>query len=230
MLITVRQESSSKSPQAILILVPLGLLCQVETCTCEDGIGSSKGEEPLSEYIFRNGQTLIICGYSKNQVYSEFDVFDCDLGESISRYGAVQNCKVDYANDTLKVIELKYLPSGDNWKWQLESIAVEYITSNAEQSFTSFKEPAFDQLYTTIPKFKQEEFLDYFHLNLNNRLQHDWKWDELIGKLEVIALTGNQRAIDLLLNLEELSNYKLDAAYKEQHNDAVSTLNWIIKK
>lgn len=215
---------------SILLFIPFVLLSQTKPCTCENGIGSSKGDKPLNEFTFQNGVTVVICGYSENNTYSEFDVFNCETGKSISRYGAVQNCRLKFDNDTLRIIELKLIPSGENWSWQLEEIAMEYITLNQEQNFTSFKEPAFEQLDTSIPTPKHEEFLDYFYLNLDNGLQYDWNWEELIGKLEVIALTGNQRAIKLLLNLEELSNYKLDGAYKEQYNDAISTLTWITKK
>jgi len=186
-----------------------------------------QGETALAQYTFSNGLSLVICGNLENHLYTEFDVFSCKTGESLSRYSAIQKCRIEFKNDTLKIIELKFIPSGENWAWQYQAIAIEFISLNSEKSLNSLTEPAFSQLKTSIPESVQEEFLDNFSLKLKNGERQDWQWEELIAKLEVIALSGNQRAIELLINLGDLSNNKLSGADKEQYYDALATLEWI---
>jgi len=215
-----------------LLVLTLTLLAgfsfsQQDTCSCQNGIGSIEGASPKNHYEFENGVIAILCGYELDEVYSEFDIFDCVLKGSISRYGALENCKIEFDNDTLKIIGLKYLPSGDNWTWQNIEMSIEYILTDGKMLISSGISPAFHQLTTSIPVEEQQEFLIYLLLNKDNGLQHDWVWDEIIGKLEVIALTGNEEAIDVMINLQEITNYQLDGAYMEQYRDALATLEWI---
>ena len=65
-------------------------------------------------------------------------------------------------------------------------------------------------------------------MNKDNGLQYDWEWEEIIGKLELLSLIKNEKALEILLNLEKITNYQLDGAFKEQYNDAVSNVNWIL--
>jgi len=65
-------------------------------------------------------------------------------------------------------------------------------------------------------------------LNKDNGMQYDWEWEEIIGKLELLSLIKNEKALEILLNLEKITNYQLDGAFKEQYNDAVSNINWIL--
>lgn len=224
-------KSSTTMRQALLTislaLVSTALLSQVENCKCPQGIGAAPGDDPVASYSYSTGETLMICGYAEDYLYSEFDVLECATGASISRYAADQKCSMEFAQDTLRISELKYLPSGANWAWQFERIAIGMIIPRNGQLIALQIVPAFRHLTTSIPVSDQAEFLSYFRLNLDNGLQQDWKWDELLGQLEVIALNGNVDAIDLLTNLENLCNYQLDGAYREQYLDALATLQWI---
>jgi hypothetical protein len=76
--------------------------------------------------------------------------------------------------------------------------------------------------------FEQNEFINDIILNKDNGMQYDWEWEEIIGKLELLSLIKNQKALEILLNLEKITNYQLDGAFKEQYNDAVSNINWIL--
>ena len=210
-----------------LALVSTALLSQGENCKCRQGIGAAEGDDPVASYSYSTGETLVICGYTEDGLYSEFDVLECATGASISRYAADQKCRLEFVQDTLRITELKYLPSGANWAWQFERIAIGMIVPRDGQLIALPTVPAFRFLTTSIPVSDQEEFLSHFRLNLDNGLQHNWKWDELLGQLEVIALTGNEDAMDLLTNLENLCNYQLDGAYREQYLDALATLQWI---
>ena len=106
----------------------LNVIAQNKICLCIDGIGSSRNDKPIKNFNFKNGQSLIICGFEENNLILEFNVIDCSSEKSISEYSAVQTCTYEFKNDTLKIFELKLLPSGKNWKWQFEKISVEIFT------------------------------------------------------------------------------------------------------
>ena len=157
----------------------------------------------------------------------EFNVIDCSSEKSISEYSAVQTCTYEFKNDTLKIFELKLLPSGKNWKWQFEKISVEIFTLKNNKIIKIPPKPIF-YVDIQMSDFEQNEFINDIILNKDNGLQYDWEWEEIIGKLELLSLIKNQKALEILLNLEKITNYQLDGAFKEQYNDAVSNVNWIL--
>lgn len=205
----------------------LNVIAQNKTCLCIDGIGSSFNDKPIENFNFKNGQSLIICGFEENDLISEFNVIDCSSEKSISEYSALQSCSYEFKNDTLKVFELKLLPSGKNWKWQFEKISVETFTLNNNKIIKIPPKPIFN-VNIQISDFEQNEFINDIILNKDNGMQYDWEWEEIIGKLEFLALMKNGKALDILLNLEKITNYQLDGAFKEQYNEAISNVNWIL--
>mgnify|MGYP006155070387 FL=1 len=178
-------------------------------------------------FNFKNGQSLIICGFEENDLILEFNVIDCSSEKSISEYSAVQTCTYEFKNDTLKIFELKLLPSGKNWKWQFEKISVEIFTLKNNKIIKIPPKPIF-YVDFQMSDFEQNEFINDIILNKDNGLQYDWEWEEIIGKLELLSLIKNEKALEILLNLEKITNYQLDGAFKEQYNDAVSNVNWIL--
>mgnify|MGYP006207160851 FL=1 len=205
----------------------LNVIAQNKTCLCIDGIGSSRNDKPIKNFNFKNGQSLIICGFEENDLILEFNVIDCSTEKSISEYSAVQTCGYEFKNDTLKIFELKLLPSGKNWKWQFEKISVEIFTLKNNKIIKIPPKPIF-YVDFQMSDFEQNEFINDIILNKDNGMQYDWEWEEIIGKLELLSLIKNQKALEILLNLEKITNYQLDGAFKEQYNDAVSNVNWIL--
>jgi hypothetical protein len=211
-----------------LIIVNLNIIAQNQNCLCIDGIGATTKDKPLERFNFKNGQSLIICGFKEDNFISEFNIIDCSTKRSISEYGALQTCSFEFKNDTLKIFELKTLPSGRNWKWQLEKISVEIFTIKKNKLVTIPQKAIFKHSEILIPNSEQVDFLDNILLNKDNGMQYDWAWEEIIGKLEFLSLIRNKKALDILTNLEKITNYKLDGAYKEQLNDAIATVNWVL--
>ena len=205
----------------------LNVIAQNKTCLCIDGIGSTRNDKPIKNFNFKNGQSLIICGFEENDLILEFNVIDCSSEKSISEYSAVQTCTYEFKNDTLKIFELKLLPSGKNWKWQFEKISVEIFTLKNNKIIKIPPKPIF-YVDIQMSDFEQNEFINDIILNKDNRMQYDWEWEEIIGKLELLSLIKNEKALEILLNLEKITNYQLDGAFKEQYNDAVSNINWIL--
>mgnify|MGYP006146250139 CR=1 FL=1 len=181
----------------------------------------------IKNFNFKNGQSLIICGFEENDLILEFNVIDCSSEKSISEYSAVQTCTYEFKNDTLKIFELKLLPSGKNWKWQFEKISVEIFTLKNNKIIKIPPKPIF-YVDIQMSDFEQNEFINDIILNKDNGMQYDWEWEEIIGKLELLSLIKNEKALEILLNLEKITNYQLDGAFKEQYNDAISNINWIL--
>jgi hypothetical protein len=104
-----------------------------DNCKCIDGIGSSKGDAPILEIKLNNGENISVCGFldteMEGMIYSEFNVFECSSGKSLAEFDATQFCRVIKKPDTLLIQELKYLPAGKGWTWNLIQIGEQIITT-----------------------------------------------------------------------------------------------------
>jgi len=197
---------------------------ETKTCTCFNGIGSAEGETPILSHSFSNDETIIICGYQEHELISEFDLFNCKNGNSIARYGAVQLCHITSKKDTIEIIELKNLPAA-NWEMRLMPIGRELIVI-ADDAIASLGQQAHFK-NPEISLEQQNEFLDDLDLNKNNGLQHDWDWEEILAKLEVLSLMKNKRAKKFLFNIQEITKYQFDGALSEQYKEALANVNWM---
>lgn len=195
-------------------------------CTCFNGIGSSKGDKPILESKFTNGTKLITCGYFDQEIQqahlmmSEFNIFDCDTGKSLVEYGAVQTCRIKESPDKILVEELKFLPAGIDWKWELIKIGEQEILLKNQKIDVSDPIPSIDKLQ--FPKALQIEFLNSIKKEEGNG-DH---WEDELGKLEVLALIGNKEAWKILKNYEVYKGIEADGALAEQLKDALANVEW----
>ena len=67
------------------------------TCNCFDGIGSRKGDTSIFVMKFSNGERISVCGFVDKEMeettISEFNVFECSTGKSLTEYDAMQICR-----------------------------------------------------------------------------------------------------------------------------------------
>ena len=81
----------------------------IQGCKCYDGIGASKNDAPKLTYTFENNKTVIVCGFADDNMHaqgtivSEFNVFDCDTGESYAEYGATKICRIQEKQNELEI-------------------------------------------------------------------------------------------------------------------------------
>ena len=196
----------------------------VEPCECFNGIGSTKGDAPIHNHTFSNNQSIAICGYQKEGIISEFDVFNCTNGNSIVRYSAIQNCKIKFQNDSIEITELKHLPSS-NWEIELMPIKKELIVLTQNTIKAQGQTPHFIQPDISIEQ--QNEFLDEITSTKNPELQKDWNWEVIIAKLEVLCLMQNKRAAQILFEVQTLTNHTFDGAVMEQYKKAIENIEWM---
>ncbi len=199
-----------------------------EECNCYKGVGSSETDVPILTYSFTNGKSISICGYHiedyKNYHVSEFNVFDCSTGSSLTEYDAMTHCEIKTRNDTVIIQLLENLPIGENWEWKLVQIAEQYITSS--NYGLSISELKVNINALKIDSEKQIAFLK----SIQSEQGFQGNWEDELGLLEVLSLTGNEEAWKILKNYEDFKGIQTDGAMAEQWYNAVATVEWLTEK
>ncbi len=215
----------------ILTIISITVTAQSTDCGCFNGIGSSESDKPSLTIKFRNGTTLSVCGYEQERIsesevlISEFNVFNCKTVEQLVEYGAVQNCIVKKDELGLTITELKYLPAGENWKWEQVKIGLQKIFVKENQLVVLDQKPAFEQV--KIDETRTNSFIEQLR-----KIRGTGKIDspeEVLGRLEILALNDVKEAIEILNDFENYFNYQTDGAIAEQWKDAVASVKWIRK-
>jgi len=213
----------------ILTIISITVTAQSNDCGCFNGIGSSESDKPSLTIEFTNGMTLSVCGYEQEKLneneflISEFNVFNCKTGEQLVEYGAVQNCIVKKDELGLTITELKYLPAGENWKWEQVKIGLQQIFVKENKLVVLDQKPAFGQV--KIDKTRTDSFLEQLRkMKGTGKLDNP---EEILGRLEILALNDIKEAVDILYDFENYFNYQTDGAIAEQWKDAVATVKWI---
>jgi len=178
----------------------------------------------LSETIFLN-----VCGYEHERygedeiLISEFNVFNCETGEALVTYGALQNCIVLKVDKRLEIKELRNLPSGKDWEWQSVQIALQQIYLKEDEVFVSKREP-FHKTYKINATAKEQFLKSLKKLKGKGILQNP---DEIIGRLEFLAINDDKKAIKILKNFNKYFKYTVDGSVAEQLNEALETQAWL---
>ena len=215
----------------ILTIISSAVTAQSTDCGCFNEIDSSGFDQPILTIKISNGMTLSVCGYeeerlSENEVLiSEFSVFNCLSGEKIVEYGAAQSCIVKKDKHRLTITELKYLPAGENWKWEKVKIGLQQISVKENKLVVSEQKPAFEKV--NLDESKADSFLiEIRSLKGTGKLVNP---EEILGRLEILALNDFKDAANILYDLENYFNYQTDGAIAEQWKGAVATVKWIKK-
>ncbi len=199
-------------------------------CNCYNGIGSSENDKPILTFDFSNGKSVSICGYKNPDskynelLISEFNIFDCLNGKQFVEYGAMENCLIKTEKDTIKIQLLKFLPIGENWKWTSIKVAEQIIIPDLNDLKISELNASYSPI--RINNGQQRDFLN----SLKNGQGFGEDWEENIGKLEVLSLSGNDKAWEILKNYEEFTGQQTDGAIAEMWKEAIATVEWLTDK
>ena len=172
-----------------------------------------------------------VCGYLEEKLsekeikISEFEIFDCAMGESLAEYGALDRCRVSAKNHQLIITGLSFLPVGDDWEFRSVPDSERIIEAVNWQIKVHAPQPVLE--IPNIPKERIEKFLQF--LRAQKGKGFGLGWEENILKLLVTALTGNQEAKYMLLHLEEYFGFTADGAIAETYRDALATYRWVGK-
>ena len=197
------------------------------SCKCFDGIGSRNGDTANIVMNFSNGESISLCGFvdkeMEEMIFSEFNIFECKTGKSLTQFDATQNCRIIEKKDTLIIKELEYLPIGKNWTWEFIQIGEQIITTRDNKIFASKLSPKLEKF--TIDDNDKKIFLN----SLRKGTGHSKEWELEIGKLESLSLLGNEKAKNILENYEKFTGQGTDGAVAETWKDAKATVDWLKK-
>lgn len=218
-----------KSVIFFLTFISLTAYAQSTNCACFNGIGSLENDAPKMTLELSETISLNVCGYEHERygedetLISEFNVFNCETGEALVTYGALQNCIVLKVDDRLDIKELRNLPSGKDWEWQSVQIALQQIYLKENEIFVSKREPVLKEF--KIDKTATDQFLKSLKkLKGKGILQNP---DEIIGRLEFLAINEDKKAIKILKDFKNYFNYTVDGSVAEQLNEALANLAWL---
>ena len=213
----------------LFALPSFGGFAQSNSCACYNGIGSDALDTPRMTITFYEGTTLSVCGFedekiSENEIWiSEFNVFNCQTGESLAEYGALQSCLVKKDTSGLQISEFAFLPAGENWKWINVKIGFQQLFVQDNELRVFNQEPAFEK--TNIDTLQADLFLSTTrNLKGSGKIENP---EELLGRLEFLALNGFKETADILNDFETYFKYPTDGAIAEQWKDALARLKWI---
>ncbi|MGI6047269.1 MAG: hypothetical protein ACOYEG_04590 [Petrimonas sp.] len=212
-----------------LFYIPLFLLfvtaCSQKTidCKCFHGIGSSEKDTPIQTIMFSNRKSVSVCGYKDNDLISEFNVFDCETGESLAEYGALSSCLINFQDDKLIITEVLSLPNNENWEYKNVPFAEEVVKPDGNNLMVEKQKPL--KITLNVSEQEQNEYLNTLEpLNLKT----EEITEDLLFRLELMALGGNQKAEIILRNMENV--YSLDGHAKEIYNSAIEHIDFIRNK
>jgi hypothetical protein len=202
-----------------------------ESCLCFAGIGSSEGDVPVLELNVEGEVRLIVCGTAVTAVehskvtMSEFDVFACDSGASVIRYGAADIGEVALEGSELHITKLGRLPSGKNWQWQQVPLFRQTVSAAGSSPHVTapesvFKAPALDQ--ASFEALDSELAM----MKASKATAID-DWEDFFGKLLVCSQAGHRSCIAALKDPEGVLGIGLDGAAAESHREAIALFSAI---
>jgi hypothetical protein len=166
----------------------------VSECNCSGNImtGTSEGQYPDTTITFSTGQKIILCGsreiFNEKHHFSEFVLQVCGNDSIIDFWGAVQTCRLIKVEDTLKVVEVKKLPTGPDRSfvltdWHIENIF--FMNGILKRSST---------LNWQIHKYSQNEIKQTLKEFERAPLKFHPDRMELAYKLFISAISGDKTA------------------------------------
>jgi hypothetical protein len=170
-----------------------------------------------------------ICGYLLNRIsenkikISEFSITDCQKDEMIVFYSAVQTCYIEIIDEKLKITEVTQLPFGKNWNWIELPLKERNLFLGTDNELVLGAEKSV--LNYSLSNEKIEQYLEMVESKRKNN--ESFEIETTIGAILKCALNGNQKAKDILLNFNDYFGFKLDGAFQEFYNDAISIYNFI---
>lgn len=225
--LSVKTENKTSSEQQIMYSEEETVVVSELSCNCFNGIGSTENDKPIFISTFSNGTSVSLCGFFDKEmqdegiIMSEFNIFNCETGDALVEYGAMQICRIEEKKDTLTIYELKYLPIGTNWNWELIQVAKQEILVTERNLIVNPQIPELEKF--SIEETEQTEFLN----SLKKGSGFSAEWESDLGKLEVLSLLGSEKAWKILKNYEEFTGDKTDGALAEQWKSALATVEWI---
>ena len=184
----------------ILFIFSISIYGQKAECLCFNGKELKlKGAQPQMTFMLENKKTYNVCGFIENKIsntqilISDFNIFDCENGELIFE-SLSQNSFVNFKEGVLEIVQMDLLRFGEDWEY--ETIPIGLVNIYYKDSII--------HKTTTRPDFKNHKIsqkqMDEFMFEFESIDKRNKKEGliEIIEKLEVLALIGNEKAVKIL--------------------------------
>jgi hypothetical protein len=196
---------------------------------CKCPVSIYAGTKPATTFHLSNGISIALCGSAVSDIikgktlYSEFVLSVCGSNKLIKFWGATDICNIRALKDTLFVETLVNLPVGKAMSYK------ETIWTTERIYFIKGKLKRDSVVNFAIPKYNPSQISSVLHLYNKTKDQNGAKTGELIDKLFISTISGNNKARGLLINFHKKFT-SLDGVYFEQYDDAIRMLKLWDKK
>jgi hypothetical protein len=197
--------------------------CFGQNCVCTKSMFYDSNKTiPDSTFTFSNKKQIMLCGYKEKikseTFFSEFIVQICGNESEIEFWNATQSCKITMQNDTLKITEIKNLPTGINrsyqdTEWRIDKIY--FINEKLNHNFRinpNIRKYSEQEIKTTITEFKEA-----------NGKMDDYKI-VIANRLFISILSGSRKAKECFNNFKRKFG-PLDGAHAEEFSDLENMIN-----
>ncbi len=185
---------------AILLTISVPVLGQAKSdildCNCpgNTSVGTTKGDKPDTTFTFSDGHYISICGSVENRgnetYISEFLLWVCGQDSVIAFSDATQQLRLAFLKDTIRLIEVKFLPVGPDRSFAQTDWGIEKIYfSNGQLVVNNYIE-----INQEIRKYTIEEItetLKEFEIAKTGNLRNP---EELANRLFISAISGDGTA------------------------------------
>jgi hypothetical protein len=177
------------------------------------------GTKPETIFTLTNGR-IALCGYVENKdnerLFSEFVLTVCGETNVIDFGDALTVCRITTSKDTLRVEQLKNLPTGDELKFVLTVWRIEKLYFRNGQVKRS------TELNREIRKYNQLEIKNVLtdYERLNRKLTYDNM--DLVYRLFMAAISGDKTAHKYLTDKTRFET--LDGALQEDYEELIAML------
>jgi hypothetical protein len=186
-------------------------------CNCPPNKFASTKPETI--FTLTSGR-IALCGYVENKdnerLFSEFVLTVCGETNVIDFGDALTVCRITTSKDTLRVEQLKNLPTGDELKFVLTVWRIEKLYFRNGQVKRS------TELNREIRKYNQLEIKNVLtdYERLNRKLTYDNM--DLVYRLFMAAISGDKTAHKYLTDKTRFGT--LDGALQEDYEELIAML------
>jgi hypothetical protein len=205
----------------ILFFVSITAFSQNSNCKCFNSkLLELKGAQPEFVFKLKNNQELNLCGFiqkkSENEwIGSDFAISDCQNGKLIIESST--NSVITYDSNTLSIIEMRFLRTGENWTEEIIPISFKEIYSRKDSLKISTKRPRLKKGLITKNR------IDTFFIQMEEKIKKGESVNIILTleKLETLSVIGNQKAFEFLLNFKSFFDLKENELYESKLKESI---------
>jgi len=178
--------------------------------------GTVKDNKPDTIFSFSDRQRIILCGYKDNDqsetYFSDFILQICGQDSIVDFWDATQTCRISAYKDTLRIVELKNLPTNINRTYNRTAWSIEKIFFDNGYLRRTF------EINRTIIKYTKQEIKETLKEFESAKAGLNDNKIELANRLFIATISGDKTAKKYFKEFETKFG-QLDGAFAEEYKD-----------